>query len=199
MRLIGLTGGIATGKTTVAKFLASKYGVPIINVDDVSRSVTEVGSPVLGAVVKAFGSVCLKEDGSLNRPYLSNRIIANDEDRKTLENIIVPAIVKWVSDSLQKLENDGHEFVVVENALMVEQGTYTNYDDVIVVTCSKENQLSRLMLRDGRSLENAKAFIKLQYPLEDKEKIATYLIINNDDATALEKEVDTTWNLIQKT
>ena len=198
MRLIGLTGGIATGKTTVAKLFNDKYDVPVIKVDDVSRSVTKKGSPILQEVVEHFGEESLNDDGTLNRSYLRQIIITDREEGKALEGIIVPAIARWVANRLQELDEEGQEIVFVENAMMLEQGTYKNYDEFIVVTCSSEVQFERLMGRGNQTEETARGMLKLQLPLEKKEELATYVIKNNKDVSCLGDEVDRVWKEIQE-
>lgn len=196
MRLIGLTGGIATGKTSVAKLITSKYHAPILNVDDISRSVTALGSPILKQISDELGEGCLSEDGTLNRAFLRERLISDKDFAKELEGIVIPAILQNVNSTLQRYENDGHEIVFVENAVMIEKETYKNYDEILVVTCSEETQLKRVMSRDGQTEEQARGIIALQLPLSEKEAIATYLIRNESCVTALELEVDRVWKEI---
>jgi dephospho-CoA kinase len=193
MRLIGLTGGIATGKTSVGKFLASKYDVPVLNVDDVSKSVTATGSPVLQEIVNRFGKECLKDDGSLNRNFLRGKIITDKESAKALEGIVIPAITSRIMGILQEYDEAGKELVFVENAVMIEKGTYKNYDEILVVTCSEETQLKRLISRDNQTEVQARGMISLQMPLKSKESMATYLIRNDTDVETLEAEVDRVW------
>jgi len=197
MRLIGLTGGIATGKTTVADNFYRTKGVPILKVDEISNLVTKKGTDALSKVVKHFGSKCLLEDGTLNRSYLRQILISDKEQAKALQDIVIPAISNFVSLQLKKFDDMGVDIVLVENAVMFEKETYQNYDEIIVVTCSKEAQLERLMERDDQTKEQAEAMLSIQMPLLQKEKLATYLIRNDGDFEDVYSEVDRVWEEIK--
>jgi dephospho-CoA kinase len=179
MRIIGLTGGIATGKTTVAKILQEKYLVPVLNVDLVSRTVTVPGSETLAKIVSEFGNEVLNPDGSMNRAFLRQKIIEDEESRNTLQSIVIPAIQEWVASTLKRLESAGEKIVVVENAMMFEKGSHENYQEIIVVACTPETQLTRVMARDNQTEEQAKGMIALQIPVEEKAKLVDYVIRND--------------------
>jgi len=196
MRLIGLTGGIATGKTTAAKYFSAKYNVAILNVDDISRLVTDKGSEVLSEIVKHFGKEVLNNDGSLNRAYILRIIISDKSLADVLEGIVVPSISRFVSARLQELDESGQEVVFVENAIMFERGTSKNYDEIIVVTCSEAQQLDRLIGRDNTE-KHSRRMIARQWPLKDKEALATYLIKNDGDINSLEREIGRVWKEIK--
>lgn len=198
MRLIGLTGGIATGKTTVSRIIQDFFGIPVINVDDVSRIVTQKGSLPLSQIVFYFGDEALNQDGTLNRAFMRSRIISSENDRKILEGIVVPAILDYVERTIQDLESQGNEIIIVENALMFEQNTYQNYQEIIVVTCDPIIQLQRVMKRDGATEESANGIIKLQYPLAKKESLANYVIYNNREVDSLESQIINVWSKIQE-
>jgi dephospho-CoA kinase len=194
MRIIGLTGGIATGKSTVANILNKEYGLPVLNVDTVSRSITEPGSKTLAKIVLEFGDEALNKDGTMNRGFLRQKVISSPESKDALESIVIPSIQNWVSDTLQDLKDDGVKVVVIENALMIEKGTHDNYDQLIVVTCSPKTQIERVMERDNQTEEQAKGMIALQLPLEEKERLASYLIRNNGTYYELRELVSKLWD-----
>lgn len=189
MNVVGLTGGIASGKSTVGRRLAA-LGVPVIDADRVARDVVAPGEPALRAIVQAFGPTALDTDGALDRAGMRARIAGDPEARRTLEAITHPAIFLRIAEGLQALAAAGEPVAVVEAALMVETGSYRNYGDVVVVTCTPESQLRRLMKRDGMDEAAARALIATQLPLADKVAVATHVLHNDGDLASLMAQVD---------
>ena len=196
MTVLGLTGGIGTGKSTVATLLR-RLGVPVIDADQVARDVVEPGKPALAAIVAAFGSSVLTPQGTLDRAAMRRRISHDGDARKTLERITHPAIAGAIAEELQRLQGEGRARAVVEAALMVETGSYRLYGDIIVVTCSPDVQLARVMSRDGVSEEDARALIASQLPLAEKEAVARYVIRNNEGLDELERQTREIWDQIR--
>ena len=198
MLKIGLTGGIACGKSTVAKIIAD-FGVPVLDADQVARDVVAVGSEGLLEIRQYFGEDICLENGELNRPKLREIIIADPEKRKLLESITHPKIfmnmVKWQ----QTQQQEGHTATLVEAALMVETGSYKMYDAIIVTTCSTETQLSRLIERNQVSKEIAQQWINSQMPLSQKEAIADVIIHNDGTLTDLHTQVTNGWKQLMNT
>lgn len=192
MKVVGLTGGVATGKSTVAELLRAR-GVPVLDADVAARAIVEPGQPALGQIVDAFGEDILQGDGTLDRAALRAIIVADAEARQTLNRITHPAIALHLGQALQALAAEGHEVAVVEAALMVETGSYRQYDGVIVVTCAPDTQLARLLARDGTSAEDARRLVRAQMPLADKEAVADVLIRNDGDTAQLARETDRAW------
>lgn len=190
MTLVGLTGGIATGKSSVARRLTETHGIPVIDADQVARDVVEPGQPALQAIVEAFGPDVLTSDGALDRAAMRQRIIDDSDARKTLESITHPAIYAGMAKKARELAAEGHPIIVVDAALMVETGSYRMYPDVIVVTCRPETQLARLVARDGMTQERARALIATQMPLADKAAVATHVIDNDGSLDDLNARVD---------
>ncbi|MEZ4319707.1 MAG: dephospho-CoA kinase [Myxococcota bacterium] len=189
MRLVGLTGGIATGKSSVAqRFVAN--GIPVIDADQVARQVVEPGQPALASIVEAFGPDALDASGHLDRAAMRERIIADPAARRQLEGITHPAIALAIAQQVQALAASGHPVVIVDAALMVETGSYRQYAEVVVVTCSPETQLARLVRRDGMTEERARALIATQLPLADKVAVAHHVIVNDTTLDALNARVD---------
>ena len=195
MIVVGLTGGIATGKSTVARILAAD-GVPVIDADQVARDVVAPGQPALAAIVEAFGPDVLDADGSLDRAAMRRRIAHDADARRTLEGITHPAIRVAIFEELTRLREAGHPAAVVEAALLVETGTYRQYPELVVVTCDPAVQLERLLKRDGASESESRALIAAQLPLTDKEAVATQVIRNDGTEAALRERTREVWRAI---
>ncbi|TNE88250.1 MAG: dephospho-CoA kinase, partial [Deltaproteobacteria bacterium] len=190
MRVIGLTGGIATGKSTVASLLAERYGLPVVDADQVAREIVAPGEPALAAIAERFGDGVLQADGTLDRAVLRERIMANADDRAALNAITHPAIFVRMRERLAELEAAGHADAVVEAALMVETGSYRMYPVLLVVSCDPETQVQRVMVRDGVDEAQARQTLAAQLPLAEKEAVATHVIKNDNGRDALIAAVD---------
>jgi dephospho-CoA kinase len=195
VKVVGLTGGIATGKSTVGRLLRER-GVPVIDADQVARDVVAVGSPGLSKVVERFGREVLLPDGALDRGKLRAIVVRDAEARKDLEAITHPAIREAIGTRLADLAASGVPVAVVEAALMVETGSYRLYDALVVVSCAPETQLRRLVERDGHPEPEARAMIATQLPMAEKEKVATVVIRNDGDLDALRAQLDGAWDRI---
>jgi dephospho-CoA kinase len=194
--VVGLTGGIATGKSTVARILA-KRGVPVVDADGVARAVVEPGAGVLERLVVAFAPTpILSASGGLDRAKMRALISENPEQRALLNRIVHPAIGAAVARRLAELAESGQRSAVVEAALMVETGSYRAYPVVLVVTCGPDEQLKRLIDRDGGSRESALALIATQLPLSEKEAAATHLIRNDAGLAELHARTLEVWDEI---
>lgn len=181
-RLVGLTGGIASGKSTVAR-LFRQWGAHVIDADQVSREVTAPGTPGLQAVVDAFGPTALTTEGALDRGALRALITADADARRRLEAITHPLIAARIAQHLALVPPGA--LAVVEAALMVETGSYRGYPEVVVVTTTPELQLARLQARDGMTEADARRLVATQLPLADKERVATHLVRNDGTADEL--------------
>lgn len=190
MFLIGLTGGIASGKSTVASILVS-LGIDVIDADKIAREVVEPGKPAWVQIRREFGSEVLLSDGQLNRPALG-RIVFNDHDkRRRLNRITHPEIHKEMFFQSLKLFLKGRQFVVVDVPLLYETKTMLRFvRKVIVVKCSPAQQVERLMLRNGFTEDEARKRIESQLPLEQKCGLADYVIDNTGDPDALRAQVE---------
>lgn len=192
MLRIGLTGGIACGKSTVAS-IVQDLGIPVLDADQVARDVVAVGSDGLNAIKLAFGTDICLYDGQLNRIALRNVILHNPEAKKKLENITHPRIFKAMIAWQQQQVTLGHAVSLVEAALMVETGSYKMYDGIIVTSCSPELQRQRLMERNNITQTEAKRWIESQLPLEEKEALADWVIHNNGSLQSLQHTVVEGW------
>ena len=194
MLMIGLTGGIGSGKSTVAALLAQR-GAVIIDADAIARQVVEPGQPALAQLVQKFGAEILRPDGSLNRPALAERAFVTDESRKELEAITHPAIAEEFFRQIAAAPEGA--IVVHDVPLLVESTRGMEYAAVIVVEAPLEVRLDRLESR-GVPRDDAKRRIALQASDEERRKVATWLVDNGGDLAALEAQIETIWAELQK-
>lgn len=176
--LVGLTGGIASGKSTVSRALAA-LGVVIIDADVIAREVVEPGEPALDEIVARFGEGVLGEDGRLNREALGRVIFGDDDARRALGHITHPRIGQRMWQRAEEAGEAGHRWVIYDAALIVENGLHHMLDALIVVNTSAEVQRARLMARDGLDAAAAEARLASQLPLAEKLKHAHYIIDND--------------------
>jgi len=176
---IGLTGGIASGKSAVSDMFA-RLGVPIIDTDRIAREVVEPGRPALADIIEEFGESVLNDDGTLDRRALRERVFAEDGARQRLEAITHPRIR---DETLRRMRNAGGPYQIIVVPLLVESGFGALVDRVLVVDCPPEVQQQRLMERDGESAETANAMMRSQTDRETRLEAADDVI---DNAGSLE-------------
>ena len=192
MLKIGLTGGAASGKSTVSAILKD-LGATVIDVDLVARDVVRKGSRCLEKIVEYFGESILLEDGSLNRKKLRDIVFSSKQKLEILNSITHPEIITRVKDQLEFLEKKGLDKVVVDAAILIEMGLHKLVDVVWLVKVDRETQISRLMERDGTYRQKAEAIINAQMPLEEKIKYAHEIIDNSGTLEELEARVKELW------
>lgn len=178
MRVIGLTGGIATGKSTVAGFLEER-GAVVIDADVLSREAARPGRPVLERIAAAFGKEVLLPDGTLDRKRLGDIVFASPEKRRRLEEIMHPEIRRLADERINRLAGEGHALVFYMAPLLIEAGALDRVDEVWVVTVRPEIQLERLMRRNNIGRAEAERIISSQMPLAEKERYGKLLIDNS--------------------
>jgi len=189
MLMVGLTGGIGAGKSTVAAMLADR-GAVVIDADRIAREVVEPGTPTLAKLVERFGPGILHADGSLDRPKLAAVAFVDDETRKELEAITHPAIGE---EFLRRVAEAPAEAVVIHDVpLLVESKRGFEYACVIVVEAPLELRLDRLEAR-GVDRDDARRRIGLQATDEDRRKVATWVVDNAGDLAHLEKQISDIW------
>lgn len=186
-QIVGLTGGISTGKTTASSFF-SELGVPVVDADVVSRELVEKGQPALEEIRETFGDEVIAADGTLDRDALGKIVFADDDKRHVLNRILHPKVALRSQALLAELRQE-HPYVIYDAALLVENGLYSVFYKLIVVTVSPEVQLQRLITRDATPEADAKARIASQVPLSKKEALADYLIENNGTVEELKTRV----------
>lgn len=182
---VGLTGGIASGKSTVTKFFAA-LGVPIIDTDQVAREVVEPGQPPLERLVERFGRAILTPDGHLDRPKLREIVFSDPRARADLEALTHPAIGTAVEAWLAAA---GGPYQVLVIPLLVEKNLTSQVDRVLVVDCDEELQIRRLQARDGSTIEQARAILNAQTSRTARLKLAHDVIQNDGDLSAVRDQV----------
>jgi dephospho-CoA kinase len=189
--IIGLTGGIGAGKTTVAALLAQK-GAFVIDTDLIARDVVEPASPALEAIRREFGDGVIRPDGSLDRPALA-RIIFQDESKRTkLNELTHPEILKRVLAIIGAQPSDA--IIVAVVPLLFESGFDRSCDQTLAVVASPEIRRARLQERDGITGSEVEARMKAQLPDTEYERRARVVIRNEENLTALGREVDRAWD-----
>ena len=187
--ILGLTGGIATGKTTVSEYFAQK-GISIIDADKGARKVVEPGTEGLKKIIQVFGSKMLQEDGTLNRKKLGKLVFANDDKRAILDSLLHPLIREWMHKETNILLEKRKSFVVWDIPLLYEAHYEAECDAVMVVYIPKELQLERLMKRDQSRLEQAENRIKSQLSIEQKKERADIVIDNSGPIESTYRQVE---------
>ena len=196
--IIGLTGSIATGKSTVSRMLKQK-GYPIVDADEISRLVVEPGSPVLTSISEKFGKEVLLSDGSLNREKLGNLIFNDKSNREKLNGIMHPAVRKEMLHQKEEWLEKGANTVVMDIPLLFESKLQSYVDKIIVVSATPQVQKERLMARNGYSSEKRKPEFNTQLSIADKEKGADAVIDNNGTMEETEIQLNdllVEWNAI---
>ena len=181
---IGLTGGIASGKTTVSDCF-KKLGTQVIDADIISHEVTEPSGPAFEEILSEFGSEILDEKGLINRKKMRAIIFNDPSQKKILENIIHP---KVRDEMFQRINKSDDHYLIVSVPLLVETGMHQIMDRNLLVDCSEDTQIERLMHRDKITLNEAKAILKNQASRSDRKKIADDLIVNENNVTLIELE-----------
>lgn len=184
--VIGLTGGIATGKSTVAAFLQETYGWPVLDADVCAREAVMPGSPVLEAIASRYGSEILQEDGTLDRSRLADVIFKDVAERKWLEGQIHPFVRQRFVEGIDRHD----ETVVLVVPLLFEAKMTDLVTEIWVVACSPEEQLRRLRQRNGYSEEEARSRIEAQLPLECKCQQADLVLDNSGDRQFWQRQID---------
>ena len=187
--LVGLTGGVATGKSTVSAMFAA-LGCLIIDADRLAREVVEPGQPAHTQIVSAFGPGVLRPDGGIDRKALGAVVFADPAARARLESITHPAIRARVRARLAELTAAGFDGIVILDApVMVESGDSRDVDRLVVVTADEPAQVARQQARDGLGPDDARRRIRSQMPLDEKARLADYLIDNSGELAATEARV----------
>lgn len=190
MKIIGLTGGIGSGKSTVSAYLKSK-GCRIIDADALARQMTEKGSPVLETLRTAFGDKYFNEDGSLRRKELGAFVFAHPEQKKLLEGIVTRAVIDESIAILEEWKKENYDGIAVLDApLLFECGMQKYMDETWLVKADCRTVIRRVMSRDGLSCDEIKGRIRAQMPLSEKEKLADRIIDNSGDLEYLYGQVD---------
>jgi dephospho-CoA kinase len=187
--ILGLTGGIATGKSTVASMLRER-NIPVIDADQIARQVVEPGKPAYRAIVEHFGKQILLPDGTLDRKKLGEIIFSNEAERQVLNSIVHPEVRKMIREQAEQAIRAGEPIIVMDIPLLFESKLRHMVDKVVVVYVPFDVQVRRLMERDDSSEEQALKRIRAQMPIEDKREMADYVIDNQGSREETERQVE---------
>jgi dephospho-CoA kinase len=188
-KLVGLTGGIGTGKSTVARMIR-ELGVPVIDADLLARQVVEPGQPAHAEIAAAWPEV-IEQGGGIDRKRLAEHIFADPASRTRLEAITHPRITERALEQADQFRRQGLQVAFLEAALLVETGLHRRLDGLVLVVASEEQQVSRVMARDGCSRSQALARLHAQLPLEEERRAASDIIDNSGDEATTQRQVET--------
>ncbi|HYI03091.1 dephospho-CoA kinase [Hyalangium sp.] len=191
MRLYGLTGGIASGKSTVSTMLR-ELGAQVLDADVIAREVVEPGTPGLAAVAARFPGV-LGPDGRLDRAKLGARVFADPTERAALNALVHPLVRQAFLEKVQALAAQGVERVVYDVPLLIEAGLQAGMDGVVLVWVPRPLQKARLMTRDGLDEAAAEARLAAQLPLDSKRPHATWIVDNSGELASTRAQVEQVW------
>ena len=201
--IVGITGGIACGKTTVSNLLAEKGAVPI-NADEIGHQLLKSDSPVIGKLVDSFGVEILEDSGDVSRKKLGAIVFNDKKAREKLNAILHPLIITSSRARARELVTDNPSCVVLLDApLLIEAGAYDAVDLIVVVTSAYETQIQRILDRSkeqNRPLSEAEAQARIdaQMPISEKVKYADIVVNNDGTYEELQKQVDALWMKLQK-
>jgi dephospho-CoA kinase len=186
---VGLTGGIACGKTVVRRRLEER-GIPTLDADAVVHRLLQSGTDVTRQIAESFGHAVIASDGSVDRKALGAIVFTDEEARKKLNAVVHPGVWREIERFFEAREKASDPVAIVDAALMIETGSYRRYDLLVVVHCRPELQLERLMARDGLSREDAHRRIRSQMPIEEKRPFTDYLVDTSDSIEETLRQTD---------
>jgi dephospho-CoA kinase len=198
MLIVGLTGGVASGKTAVSQILKEE-GAYIINADQIARELVLPHKPAWSELIRAFGQEILQEDGSIQRKKLADKVFADPKQRKFLNQILHPRIKEEMDRRAKEIgEKDPEAIVVIDAPLIIELGDHREMDKLIVVTSTQPQQIERLKDRDGTNPEEALRIVSSQMPLKEKLKFADYVIRNEGSMEETKKRAKEVYQELKK-
>jgi dephospho-CoA kinase len=197
MRVVGLTGGIACGKSTVGEMLR-RLGVPIVDADRIARQIVKPGSPALAAIAREFGADVLQADGTLDRARLGALVFEDPGARARLNALTHPAIQERSAAELAEHARAGAKLAVYDAALILENGLGGAVDALMVVAVPEDVQVDRLVRRDGIDRDAAIARIRAQMPLAEKIAAADWVVDNSGTLAETEARVLGIWQAIEE-
>jgi dephospho-CoA kinase len=198
MLIVGLTGGVASGKTAVSQVLKEE-GAYIIDADQIARELVLPHKPAWSELIRAFGQEILQEDGSIQRKKLADKVFADPKQRKLLNQILHPRIKEEMDRRAKEIgEKYPEAIVVIDAPLIIELGDHREMDKLIVVTSTQTQQIERLKDRDGTNPEEALRIVSSQMPLKEKLKFADYLIRNEGSMEETKKRAREVYQELKK-
>jgi len=196
MLVVGLTGGICSGKSTVAAMF-ERLGAVVIDADRVAHELQAPWQPLFEAIVSAFGRQIVGDDGRIDRRRLGAIVFSDPKARARLEEILHPAIVEECERRIQQARASGAAVCLLDAALLIESGRHARFDIMVLVEASEAVQLERLMARMGLSQEEAMQRIRSQVPLEEKRRHAKFVIENGGSLKETERQVRAVWEQLR--
>lgn len=193
MKILGITGGIGSGKTAVAKILNRELGTPVIDADDLARKAVEPGTPGLTEVVEAFGPAVVLEDGSLDRKALAAIVFHDEKARKRLNGIVHPQVEALFYKRVEEEKQKGTSWLVYDCPLMVEEKLFHQADRIWLVRAPEKERIRRIVARSGITEEEAKARMDAQMPDEEKEAYVHSVVWNDGSMEALSRVAVHLW------
>ena len=190
MRVIGLTGGIASGKSTVSKYLSKTYGVTVIDADKTARALAEKGAPLWEAYKARYGEKILLPDGNLDRGAVAETVFHSPEEKKWMDETSHPMIKKRFLEEFSAAKSRGESALLLDVPLLFEAGWEDLADEVWVVYVDEDTEVKRLMKRNGLPEDEARARIAAQMPLEEKRNRADVVIDNRGSKEDAMRQVD---------
>jgi len=198
MLIVGLTGGVASGKTAVSHFLKEE-GAYIIDADQIARELVQPHQPAWGELIKAFGKEILQEDGYIHRKKLADKVFADPKQRKLLNQILHPRIKEEMDRRIREVRRkDPEAIVVIDAPLLVERGEHHEMDKLIVVTSTQTQQIKRLKDRDGTIPEEALRMLSSQTPLKEKVELADFVVQNEGSLEETKKRAKEIFKELKK-
>lgn len=193
---IGLTGGIASGKSTVAKWFRNQ-GVVVFDADQAVHTIY-IEDQVISSIVEAFGEEFLLKDGTIDRSALAQRVFRSHQERKKLEQILHPLVRERIRQAIQEAQENHEKIIILEIPLLFEGGFESECDEIWVVYVPEASEIHRLMMRNELSAEEAKRRIMAQMSLEEKAKKATRIIDNSGSWEETERQLLLLWVKLQE-
>lgn len=193
--VIGLTGGIASGKSTISSIL-KELGAYIVDADIIARSVVQKGEKAYNEIVQHFGRKILMANGEINRKKLGHIVFSDSEKLKLLNQITHPEIIGRIKDKVEEYKDVGAKVIVIDAAILIEVGLEWYCDSIWLVSVDKETQIRRLMERDKFAYSDALNRINSQYANEKKSQFADVIIDNNEPIEEVKKKVKELWNIM---
>lgn len=190
MIVIGITGGLACGKTEAAKIIHKLANAPIIDADKISHDLIKPKTKYWKKIVTTFGNHILKDDNSINRKILAEMVFPSKTELKKLEKILHPAIKSAIKEQIAKFTKSGGKLVVIDAPLLIEAGLEHTVDKTIVIYCSKKLQIERFAGKDNDKKLLAKKIIASQMPLKEKIRFADIAIKNDSSKITLKNSLD---------
>ncbi|HOQ48442.1 MAG TPA: dephospho-CoA kinase [Candidatus Kapabacteria bacterium] len=194
--IVAITGGFATGKTTVAKIIEDE-GYPVIYTDLLAKEVMTNDKNIINSIIDCFGSDAYNADNSINTQYLSNLVFSSQEKLDLLNKIVHPKVIELMEQRLYELVNSGYNLVFVESALIFETALQDGFDYIICVSCDPKIQIQRGMQRHNLSEQEISKRINSQIPIAKKEELSDFIIKNNSSIEDLKQSTLLVLNILK--